>query len=53
MAEHKTGSKLTANILSGAFFLVVAAGLYYGARPLSMGTNFSPDPAICRRSSRH
>ncbi|EGP55364.1 tripartite tricarboxylate transporter TctB family protein [Agrobacterium tumefaciens] len=44
MAEHKTGSKLTANILSGAFFLVVAAGLYYGARPLSMGTNFQPGP---------
>ncbi|WP_425903641.1 tripartite tricarboxylate transporter TctB family protein [Agrobacterium radiobacter] len=44
MAEHKNGSKLTANILSGVFFLVAAAGLYYGARPLSMGTNFQPGP---------
>ena len=34
MAEN--GSKLTANILSGAFFLAAAAGLYYGARPLSI-----------------
>lgn len=44
MSEKKPASRLTANMLSGVFFILFAAAFYAGARPLSMGTNFQPGP---------
>lgn len=44
MTEKKSGSRMTSNVLSGAFFILVAAGFYAGSHNLSMGTNFQPGP---------
>ena len=44
MSEKKSPSKVTANMLSGVFFVLVAAGFYVGSRNLGMGTNFQPGP---------
>ncbi|MFB9949050.1 tripartite tricarboxylate transporter TctB family protein [Rhizobium puerariae] len=44
MSERKNEPKLTANMLSGGFFVLVAAGFYTGSRSLGMGTNFQPGP---------
>jgi len=44
MQDNKKGSKVTENMLSGMFFLVVAVAFYAGSYKLSMGTNFQPGP---------
>lgn len=44
MSENKSRWKPTENMLSGLFFIVVAAGFYAGSQNVSMGTNFQPGP---------
>jgi len=44
MSEKKDRPALTANILSGIFFILVAGCFYAGSSNLGMGTNFQPGP---------